>query len=99
MVVTGGRLLWLLYFEDLLPFSHCLAFRGRFTKSQEDPKRTEQPFRRSLSWTSVKNYLSVELSQLSARGNAEQNARSYRDYPLSDLPPFLSDLSLELGSS
>ena len=31
---------------------------------------------RSLSWTSVKNYLSVELSQLSARGYAKQNARS-----------------------
>ena len=88
MVVTGGRLLWLLYFEDLLPFSHCLAFRGRFKKSQEDPKRrnnlfvvftiTKMPIRsfRSLSWTSVKNYLSVELSQLSARGYAKQNARS-----------------------
>ena len=80
-----------LCFADLLPFSHCLPFRGRFTKSQEDPKRrnnlfvvftiTKMPIRsfRSLSWTSVKNYLSVELSQLSACGNAKQNARSYCD--------------------
>ena len=97
MVVTGGRLLWLLYFEDLLPFSHCLAFRGRFTKSQEVPKRRNNLF--VALFLGVKNYLSVELSQLSARGNAKQNARSYRDYPLSDLPPFLSDLSLVLGSS